>query len=743
MRLFIAEKPELAKAIVAALGGGRRQEGYIDCGQDKVTWCFGHMLSLYDPEDYDPQYKQWQMVHLPIVHLPWKKKITSDKKKQVGIIKDLLQQAKAVVHAGDPDEEGQLLVDELLTYLKCKVPVKRILINDNNTQIVKKALASLRDNQEFAGLSASAEARSVADQTYGYNMTRLYTLAAQQKGRQGVLSVGRVQTPILGLVVRRDRLNAAHQKSLFYTIKGHFDFPSVEAVIAKYKVQEGDLVDEKNRLMDKTFAHQLAERVSGQPAIIQSTGTKDKQQAAPLPYNLLKLQADASRKFGFKPDQVLSITQSLREKHKLITYNRSDCEYLSDEQHKDAAAVLAAIAGTAPFLANAASTANPSLKSKAFNSKKVSAHHGIVPTQTTGNFDKLSPAEQKIYQLIARAYVAQFFPLREYQETKTVIECERHPVTNQPLQFTTGSKVTITPGWLVLYKNDQDNDEVSEENEAAFTGDLRALQQDQQGQCQSAEALEQETKPPALYTMSSLLKDLTRTAKYIEDPALRKLLQEKDKDKAGEHGGIGTPATRSTIIKNLFDRGFLQEKGKKIISTDLGKEFFDLLPEKATRPDMTALWHEQQKEIEQGTLPVNQFIEGLVTYLQEEIDQIKNHGLAIQSQGTACPQCKQGVLGRRKGKKGFFWGCSQYPECRALYPDKNGKPELNAQPKPKPMIFSEYTCKDCGKGLIRRASKKNKKQFFWGCSGYPDCKKIYFDRAGNPLYDTPQKNKEA
>ncbi len=745
MRLFIAEKPELAKAIVAALGGGRRQDGYIDCGSDKVTWCFGHMLSLYDPEDYDPQYKQWKMEHLPVVHTPWKKKISADKKKQVSIIKGLLKQAHSVVHAGDPDEEGQLLVDELLEYLGCQVPVKRILINDNNTQVVKKSLTQLRSNSEFAGLSASAEARSVADQLYGYNMTRMYTLAAQQKGHQGVLSVGRVQTPILGMVVRRDRLNAAHQKSLFYTVKGTFTFlgPAKEEkkVTAVYQVQEGDPADEKNRLSDKTFAETIATHVTGKEAVIKATATKDKKQSAPLPYNLLKLQADASRKFNLKPDQVLSITQSLREKHKLITYNRSDCEYLSDEQHKDACSVLVAIAGTASALTGAAKAANPSFKSKAFNSRKVSAHHGIVPTQTTGDFSQLSVAEQKIYLLIARAYVAQFFPLHQYQETKTTIECEQHPVTGKPLQFSTGSKVTIHPGWQVLYKNDKGNDEINSEGDTDNKNDLRALQQGQQGQCQQAKADEKETKPPALYTMSSLLKDLTRTAKYIEDPALRKLLQDKDKDKAGEHGGIGTPATRSTIIKNLFDRRFLTEKGKYIIPTPLGSEFFDLLPDKATRPDMTALWHEQQKDIKQGVLPVNQFIGGLVIYLQKEVAEVKTHGLDIKVKGTVCPQCNTAILGRRKGKKGFFWGCSAYPECKALYPDQKGKPALNATPKTKLIISSEYQCKTCGKGLIKRTSKKNKKLFFWGCSGFPLCKTLYFDKQGQPDYDANKTKK--
>jgi len=191
MRLFIAEKPELAKAIVEGLGGGSRKNGYYECGDDRVTWCFGHMLKLCDPEDYDARYSKWNMADLPISHIPWKKKPAGDKQDQLDIIIGLISQAESIVNAGDPDEEGQLLVDEIIEYANCNAPVKRVLVNDNNTKIVKKALANLRDNSEFAGLSAAAEARSVGDQLYGYNMTRAYTLSAREAGHQGVLSVGR------------------------------------------------------------------------------------------------------------------------------------------------------------------------------------------------------------------------------------------------------------------------------------------------------------------------------------------------------------------------------------------------------------------------------------------------------------------------------------------------------------------------------------------------------------------------
>jgi DNA topoisomerase III len=454
MRLFIAEKPDLAKAIVDSLGGGLRKEGFYECGHDYVTWCYGHMLQLLDPEDYDPRYGKWAMDDLPISHIPWQKKPSGDKKDQLKIITSLLKQADSIVHAGDPDDEGQLLVDEILTYSVCHLPVMRLLINDNTISVVKRSLAAMRDNREFTGMSAAAEARSVGDQLYGYNMSRAYTLAASKAGYQGVLSVGRVQTPILGLVVRRDREFEVHTKSDYYNVTGQFSVDGV-AFPARYQIAEGDPVDEKGRLTDQVHAQGIADTVKGAAASIISAATKKKEQQPPLPYNLLKLQTDASRKFGFMPNQTKDITQSLREKHKLITYNRSDCEYLSDDQHADAPSVLAAIAQTAPTLTVVAQRADPAIKSRAFNSGKVSAHHSIIPTAATADFSQLTDGEHKIYLLIARAYVAQFWPKHQYDQTDVFIEAAKHQFgvrakvlksvkARKAPAFNTGSSLTKT-----------------------------------------------------------------------------------------------------------------------------------------------------------------------------------------------------------------------------------------------------------------------------------------------------------
>lgn len=715
--VVIAEKPELARAIAEGLGGGSRKDGYIDCGRHYVAWAIGHMLELEAPET------PWNMAELPISFVPWSKKPVAKTASQLRTIRDLLKSAKSVIHAGDPDDEGQLIVDEILEWVKCRLPVQRILINDNNVKIVQRALSQLRNNAEFAGMSAAAEARGVGDLLYGVNMTRAYTLAAQAKGYQGVLSVGRVQTPILGLVVRRDREFEAHRKAYYYTVTGRFEI-GPHAFPARYKIADGDPVDDNGRLSDQGHARALAAAVAGKPARVVSAGTTPKEAQPPLPYNLLKLQTDASRKYGFKPDQVKEITQALREKHRLITYNRSDSEYLSDEQHADAAGVLAAIAATAPVLAAPVGRADPAIKSRAFNSAKVSAHHAIIPTEATADLSALTDVEQKVYLLIARAYVAQFWPTHQYDQTDVELEVEGR-------RFTARSNVTTRPGWTILYKNDAGNEDLADE-EDALALDIRGIAAGQAGTCASASADQQETKPKPLYTMATLLTDLTRVAKYVRDDRLRKLLIEKDKGKAGEHGGIGTPATRDSIIATLFDRGFLVEKGKNIVSSSQARDFYDALPDQAKYPDMTAIWHEQQRAIADGKSDATSFVQRLAEYVAREVEGVKENGLAIKTDAPPCPTCQR-PLRRMKGSKGYFWSCTGYAEgCKFTADDKVGKPVM-AKKEPAPVSVM-HKCMACGKGLIRRPSAKKKNAYWWSCSGYPECKQTYFDANGKPDY---------
>ncbi|WP_020211109.1 DNA topoisomerase 3 [Gilvimarinus chinensis] len=722
--VIIAEKAELADAIAGYFGVTSKERGVIHCGKHTILYSSGHILELCDPEDYNPEHTKWNLDHLPIVNVPWRYKVIKGKEAQYKKICDYLNKASSIIHAGDPDSEGQLLVDEILHHQKINKPVQRVLINDLNPRIVERSFSQLKDNRDFIGLSNAALSRSVGDQLYGYNLTRLYTLLAQKKGYTGTLSVGRVQTPILGLIVARDRLIEGHEKHFYYVIKGEFSIDGI-TFTGTYQVKENDPKDEKGRLDSKDAATAISEASSGKPARVTSAETKEKREHPPLPYDLLGLQSDAYRKFGLNSKKTLEITQRLREK-KLITYNRTDCRYLSEEQHQDAPIVLKTIEDNCPMLGKAAAAADPTIKSKAFNSSKVTAHHGIVPAEGRYAVDTLPNDEKQIYLLIARQYIAQFWPVKVSEVTTVTTQ-----IDNTEHEFKATSTTVISLGWGRLYTNDTDNDEINDTGEEASNNDLRSIARSQTGQCVSAVVHDKETKPPKHYTEATLLKDLRRVAKYVTDPKIAALLLDKDKDSKEEQGGIGTPATRHTFIETLKDRGYITEKKGYLISTELGREFHDVLPSMATGPDMTALWYEQQKQIEQQQMTIDDFIQSLVNQVSSHIEDMKANGLALKANtGPSCPKCEPGHLCRRKGAKGFFWGCTEYPACDATYPDKAGKPNLTPAKSGKE---TEFKCGECGSALVKRPAKKRGK-FWFGCSGYPGCKSTYLEKAGKPVY---------
>lgn len=746
MRLFIAEKPELAKAIVAGLGGSfERKDGYFTDGSDCVAYCAGHMLQLVEPDEIDEKYRWWNMEDLPLPpNFPPVRKIMEDKEKQVAVIARLLKQADLVVHAGDPDDEGQLLVDELLRFFNNTKPVMRLLINDNNVNVVKKALNNMKSNTEYEHLGYKAESRAIADQLFGFNFTRGYSLQYQSMtGERETLHVGRVKTPILGLVVRRDRENANHQKSFYYQVISDFSFNNLYFK-AKYQIGENDPIDDDKRLIDKAFADNIAALCIGQTAKIYSIQTTHKKEPAPLPYNLLKLQQDASRKFGYKPDEVMNITQSLREKHQLITYNRSDCQYLSDEQFEDVSSVLEAIGSTFSLMAGACKNANPSFKGRVFNSAKVSAHHAIIPTQSVANWDSLSEEEQNIYKIIARNYIAQFYPLYEYDETKIVVVINHQ---GKNYYFGATARVDTAIGWKKLYNNDVGNEETAVDDDVD-NQDLRQLSQNSMGQCTECVATSHEAKPQPLYTMTTLLGDLTKVAKYVKNPELAKILKDKDKDKQGEHGGIGTPATRSEIIKQLMDGGYFAEKGKSIISTKKAQKLYDSLADLIRFPDMTAVWHEQQKEItnqnDVGKF-LSQMMEDIINPTIFEMKKTYVKPVSNQRPTAPCPKCGRDMIKRdskfEKGK--FYWSCTGYSDaenpCNHTMDDNNGVPiEREAKPN---QNLTDFDCKECGKKLIwrkgfyKKGKNKGKPFSFFGCSGYPSCTQNYDEVNGVPKYD--------
>lgn len=653
MILVIAEKPVLGKAIADALPGtATMKNGCIYKGDYIVTWVFGHMLSLKEPEDYDIGYKSWNINSLPIFFKDWQVKIGKNgnlnkgqisKSQRVNQIGSLLKQADEVIHAGDPDDEGQLLIDELLRWFNYKGIVKRLDTANTTLVAMKKALSHMTDNKPHEPYGWSAYARSVADLMVGINMSRLFSCK-----NQTLLTIGRVQTPTLGLVVNRDLAIEGHHKQKYYTIACDINFnnDTVQADFIPSKT-DSNLVD--GHILSKEYAEQICNRLKGQTLKNINITKKIIYEAPPLPFNLVKLQTYCSGKFGYSPQQVLDITQSLRENHKAITYNRSDCQYLSEEHYKEAPVTMKAVIMNIRYKPK---SLDMNLKSKCFDSSKISAHFAIIPTNQKVNLDKLSEAEKNVYLAICKYYIAQFMPKAKKEQTNLSVELGNGEAIKAV------STVIIEQGYRSIF-NEAEKDKASNLSkipEGIYSGKIT-----------DTDIAEKETKPPSRYTKASLNEDMTCISKYVKDPKIKQLLLSKDEGKEGERGSIGTSATRSGIIESLVKRGFLREDGKKVISTALGRELYRILPDEIKKADMTAEWWSIQEEIQNGTVNYNKLIDSVYDTIKHIVTNVDNYPvvnnsiIAIKKKGGAvigkCPRCGGDIV---ETKTGFC--CSNWKE---------------------------------------------------------------------------------
>lgn len=633
-RLFIAEKPSLGRAIAAALPGPKKNDqGFIRCGNnDVVTWCIGHLLEQVEPDAYDERYKKWNLADLPIVPQQWQLRPRKSASKQLTVVRKLLKDADQIIHAGDPDREGQLLVDEVLDYCKVtkskKESAQRLLISDLNLPAVKRALSNMRSNRDFIPLSVSALARSRADWLYGMNMSRAYTLLGQKAGYQGVLSVGRVQTPVLGLVVRRDEeienfiprdYFSLHALIPYQGESGGFD------IRAKWQPSEAcqPWQDEEGRVLNRKLVENVAARITNQPATVIESEQKQTKQTAPLPYSLSALQIDAAKRFGMSAQQVLDTCQSLYEKHKLITYPRSDSRYLPVEHFAQAPSVCEAIANNAQELASAVRGANLSQKSKAWNDKKVDAHHAIIPTPKKAALNALSSYEMKVYQLIARQYLIQFYPAAVYAEAKLVFDIAGG-------KFIAKGRQLVTAGWKALMGKSDDEDN--------GVDSVPPLEKGRVLTCREGELKQHQTEPPKHFTEATLLQAMTGIARFVADKELKKILRDTD--------GLGTEATRAGILDTLFKRQLLTRQGKSILSSAAGRGLVNALPDESTYPDMTAHWEHQLQAMAERNQAYQPFMSDLLARMDALMGHVKQ---GVVPESLRClPKVERPAFKRRK-----------------------------------------------------------------------------------------------
>lgn len=635
--LIIAEKPELAKSIVNAIDGKlNKNDGYFEKGNYVVTWAYGHILRLKTPEEYDEENKNWDMKQLPIYFKNWSKIPIDKSRKQFNVIKKLINECDEIINAGDIDEEGQLLIDEIIEYCKFKGTVKRIQTSAFNEDYLKKALKNLEPNSKYETWGKSANARAIADYMVGINLSRYFSIL-----NGTTLSVGRVQTPTLGLVVNRDLAIENHIKEIYYD--GYSDI-DINGNIVRSKLEHKDNITFKNSEELKQILDSFLNR-----KLQVSIKKQIKNENAPLPFNLTKLQSHISKKYKIKPDETLKITQDLREKYHAITYNRSDSQYLNEEHYKEAPGVIKKVLYNLNLKLNLDYNNLP--HSKCFDDSKVTAHHGIIPTAVDLDLSKMSEKEQKVYKEICLFYLIQF--VEPVKKEVTYLETEEQ----QGYKFKASSTKILDEGFKKYLdrSNNEEESVLSKLREGQYSGSI--IKND---------IKEIETKPLARYTQASLIEDMTRISKYVDDPEIKEILKRKDKDKEGENGSIGTSATRASIIQNLIKRGYIKEEKDKVISTELGREYYKILPDEWKKADLTAKWWIIQEEIRDGKSEQDKLLDSILNDIKNILStrdvskfKLKKNYKNDKTIVGQCPICGKDIIESTKSFycSGFKNGC--------------------------------------------------------------------------------------
>lgn len=653
MRLFLCEKPSQGNDIARVLGVRQRRNGHYIGSNVAVTWCIGHLVEAAPPENYGEHYKRWSIESLPIIPDRWRHEIKPSTAAQFKIVRDLLASSSDLVIATDADREGEMIAREILELCGYGRPVQRLWLSALNDASIRKALAELRPGNETLPLYHAALARSRADWLVGMNLTRLFTVLGRKAGYDGVLSVGRVQTPTLNLVVQRDREIARFVAVPYWSIDVTLS-ASGRSFIAQWIAPQGT-TDADGRCIQQDVAQRASDRLRGtRVAQVISVMTERIREPPPLPFDLSTLQETCSRRLDLDVQETLNIAQSLYETHKATTYPRSDSGYLPQSMFSEVPTVLSSLVSTDTSIRPLIEMLDVTRRSRAWDDSKITAHHGIIPTLEPANLSAMSDKERAVYQLIRAHYVAQFLPPHEYDRTTAQFTCA-------DLALKATGKQVIVKGWRVTLDYLRVDADVGAHAPDDMGGQaLPPIVDGTRCVVDGVDLKALKTQPPKRYTQGELIKAMKTVARFVSDPRLKQKLRETT--------GIGTEATRAGIIQGLIGRGYLLKKGRAIRASQAAFTLIDTIPSAVADPGTTALWEQALDLIATKQMTVEGFVAKQSAWVAQLVREHRTATLTLDQPGApTCPDCSA-PMRTRTGKNGAFWSCTRYPECKRTMP---------------------------------------------------------------------------
>ena len=658
--LVVAEKPSVARDIARVLGAKDRGENSLIGGGYVVTWALGHLVTLKEPKELDERYTRWRAEDLPILPEKMETKVIKKTRSQFFSVKKWMndKETQDIICATDSGREGELIFRYIYEQAGCRKPVKRLWISSMTDEAIRAGFDSLRPSADYDALYASARCRADADWLIGMNATRAYTIRYNV-----LLSIGRVQTPTLSMLVKRRREIDAFVPKPFYTVRADFgDY-------------QGVYIDKKGerKLENEEAAQQIAQRVSGRSARVTQAAREHKSVWPPLLYDLTTLQREANAQLGFTAKKTLATAQKLYEQHKLLTYPRTDSRYLSHDMLGKVQTTLGSYDGALQPIGERALSYGVRMTKRVFDDAKLTDHHAIIPTGKRADRANLTADERRLYEMVAKRLAAAFYPNYEYDALRVVTTCGED-------DFLSTGKAVTQEGWKAVYGGDEGKrkkkaDDDEQRLPALAVGDERL--------CKRAQVMRDQTKPPKEYSDASILLDMEHAGRQIADEEIR----EQMKDCA-----LGTPATRAAIIERLIDVGYVRRSGKNLVATEKGVHLIEAVPPEIASPETTGRWERALAEIARGSDGEARFRQGiarLAAFLVENAAGAPDVAFAkeerrgkkrIPTLGVACPVCGQGKVA--ENSKGFY--CTRFREgCRfTIWKDaltRAGGPMLTAK----------------------------------------------------------------